>query len=270
MRYFIFSLMLAFLLGCGELHRSTGDSPYVEECLTAYNQDIFPIEANDILVFNLSVTAFVYPGDTLDEAEVNEMVWSLNNLFAQADIQFEFVEYKTIESKRIAENMGSYREHAKAHFSDNAINVFVYPSSETVHQYQVMAGIAGGVPSTYFAIRQDFIGANMTTAAHEMGHVMGLFHTHKEDDSDVKYNVYTGDFICDTPMSYSLQSRVTQDCDYTGLKRGLRNSEIKVLVRNIMSYSYPACREDFTDVQIKRMRFVIANSADLRNALVKY
>ena len=93
--------------------------------------------------------------------------------------------------------------------------------------------------------------------AHELGHNLGLYHTHENfggnelvDQSNC--NV-AGDYICDTAADPNLNGKVGSDCSYTGLDVDSMGNSYKPPVNNIMSYTNDDCRTEFTKEQYDKM-----------------
>ncbi len=102
-----------------------------------------------------------------------------------------------------------------------------------------------------------------TTLAHEVGHFLGLCHTHQEDADVVRTITLSGDGepiecaeacaaegdgICDTPPDPGIQScRPSRSCEVTCA------DEARPDPRNIMSY-YTWCRRTFSAEQLALMR----------------
>ncbi len=93
--------------------------------------------------------------------------------------------------------------------------------------------------TTFVPIRETHV------LAHEMGHCLGLLHTHANSA------LSNGDCISDTPNDPNLSTQVNLDCEYEGTSQ---NDGIEDLVRNIMSWSNRECLEYFTEGQGQRMR----------------
>lgn len=124
------------------------------------------------------------------------------------------------------------------------------------------AGYAFGIPNTYFSVEGQDNGApaaETPVSIHELGHCLGLMHTHEDSCDDTSAcpggidDCYcTGDYICDTPPTVS-----NLDCDTSALGT------------NYMSYSnLNTCRDNFTPEQALRMRAHLAGHDSLKNALI--
>jgi len=105
--------------------------------------------------------------------------------------------------------------------------------------------------------------SNGTTFAHEMGHFLSLYHTHGVDFNQSELVNGTnceiaGDEICDTPADPNLLGEVN-NCAYDGNEKDANGDMYQPDVHNIMSYSKPDCRYEFSDGQISRMLYSIEN-----------
>jgi hypothetical protein len=93
---------------------------------------------------------------------------------------------------------------------------------------------------------------NGSTLAHEIGHYMGLMHTHggsSDELVDGSNCAFEGDLICDTPADPGLSGLVDTACMYTGTALDANNQPYQPDVTNIMSYSRKVCRTSFSPMQ---------------------
>ncbi|MCE9537984.1 MAG: zinc-dependent metalloprotease [Bacteroidetes bacterium] len=134
----------------------------------------------------------------------------------------------------------------------NAIDIYIVPNAP-------YNGRASGIPGRAFVIKKDAV-TNGSTMAHEMGHCLGLYHTHETSfctEAISGSNCSTcGDFVCDTPADPTLSSgNVNSSCIFIG------GGGYNPLTANIMSYSDPSCRNDFTVGQKERILDIIPNNS---------
>lgn len=113
---------------------------------------------------------------------------------------------------------------------------------------------------------------NISTMAHELGHVFGLYHTFEKSfgaESVSRTNAckdceLDGDFLCSTPAdpddNNGYLATNTSDCVYSGTRLDECNTPYMPDVSNIMAYGVRVCRNNFTTEQGDRMRYVLANS----------
>ncbi|OAV44596.1 zinc-dependent metalloprotease [Lewinella sp. 4G2] len=115
---------------------------------------------------------------------------------------------------------------------------------------------------------------NGATLSHEIGHYLGLYHTHgKSNCEDLTDELvdgsncdFTGDDICDTPADPNLRgpgcsaSEIGGNCQYTGTRRDANGAAYQPLTDNIMSYAPSFCRDAFTNGQYDRMDFYLNES----------
>lgn len=102
---------------------------------------------------------------------------------------------------------------------------------------------------------------NGSTIAHEIGHYLGLYHTHDNrfgyelvDQSNCEV---AGDLICDTPADPKLStSSVNPSCSYIGTEVDSSGNFYQPNPEMLMSYSRKACRSKFTEEQGIVMRNV--------------
>lgn len=102
-------------------------------------------------------------------------------------------------------------------------------------------------------------------AAHEMGHALGLMHTHDAGFGaelvDGSNCATAGDFVCDTPADPNLGTagRIQRsDCTYIGTVLDANGDAYHPITNNIMSYS-PCVLTTFTPGQVQVMQYVLDN-----------
>lgn len=122
--------------------------------------------------------------------------------------------------------------------------------------------------------------------SHEMGHCLGLLHTHHFTDGnfsrphtdneivdqskDPGNCLIAGDCVCDTPADPNIFYEVNHpSCTWNGYEEDINDDPFDPSTDNIMSYTHDNCYEEFTDGQGKRMRNVIATLPVLQNCIVK-
>jgi hypothetical protein len=136
------------------------------------------------------------------------------------------------------------------HFTPNVLNLYfantVALNSAGVCGY---AWFPGGPDAAFIAAG---CATNGSTLAHEIGHYMGLMHTHggsSDELVDGSNCSFEGDWICDTPADPGLSGLVDTACIYTGTALDANNQPYQPDVTNIMSYSRKKCRTTFTPTQ---------------------
>lgn len=180
--------------------------------------------------------------------------------------------------KRIDLRNRYYGDHVDFHNNvfehQNALNIYVY--NDDTH----FSGRAGDIESTYFAVNLKFMHPELYTFEHEAGHCYGLYHTHALDNSGERHSTDGGDFICETNVTFPLNSIVSDSCELVSNWRdhvqlptysnpisswdNIEPGEVEMLIKNVMSYTRHQCRQEFTPEQIKRMRKILENNRDLR------
>ncbi len=134
----------------------------------------------------------------------------------------------------------------------------------------VSYGRASDIPGTSLVIGGTYV--NTSVLSHELGHCIGLFHTHSgrgcndfancEEAIDGSNCETCGDLVCDTPADPCLSGYVDANCNYTG------PPEFNPDTENIMSYAPPSCLNILTDGQIERIYSEIVNNELMLKVLV--
>jgi hypothetical protein len=105
---------------------------------------------------------------------------------------------------------------------------------------------------------------NSTTLAHELGHLLGLPHTHETTSGAELVNgsncTTAGDGICDTPADPNLGLAGMMNattCAYTGTVTDANGQPYAPLTNNVMSYGPFNCITSFTPQQFNVMHYVV-------------
>lgn len=280
-----------------------------EEDEAAYELSEVFFKEDEVLTFRLNIVYFTNQEQGFDSTYFFNRIKEINAFFAdnKTGIQFKLsylniVHTSPIESNGALpyiekieklKNDGEKFENLREKFTLNHFKFWhlLYGKKNTINLYvfqeplNEVAGQSGGIGSVFCAVNFNFINKSFNSDVHELGHCLGLLHTHTQDKTN-GYNSFTGDKVCDTPASPNLLGLVNSNCelykDYQDRYNSFINSkyendpkvlaklpkdDLRVTLSNIMSYSYPNCRIEFTEEQIRRMRKTIETSSDLRNCV---
>ncbi len=144
------------------------------------------------------------------------------------------------------------------------------------------AGIASGIPGASIIVSGTryengikIIGSRGISIVHEMGHCLGLWHTHHGTEEitsgtncgtpwssgscaecvDGSLSLICGDFVADTPADPNYW---TDGCGYYGVGKDVCNQEaFNPNTDNVMNYALLNCRHFFTQGQATRMRNIL-------------
>lgn len=154
----------------------------------------------------------------------------------------------------------------------NAIDIYILGTSTSFGG----AGMAQNIPSKAYIVHGSYY--NTSSLPHEMGHCLGLYHTHhgtiNEGGDDINQcselvngiNSSTcGDYITDTPADPNVWSETS--CTYTGTGVDANGQAYNPSTSNLMSYAYKPCRTNFSNIQIQRIIDFINNTQILQNTL---
>ncbi|MPQ46284.1 hypothetical protein GCQ56_04620 [Marinifilum sp. N1E240] len=215
-------------------------------------------------------------GQGLSQNITSTIINSLNSNFSETGIQFTLLGSDFIDNDYYYDDFnGKEDELFSVNRKTNAIDIYVLGESTI----WIGAGLAQNIPSTAFIVHGSFY--STSSLPHEMGHCLGLYHTHhgtvNEGGGDVHQcaelvngnnSTTCGDYIADTPADPNQWSR--NSCNYIGTGTDSNGDRYNPDVSNIMSYSYKPCRISYSQIQINRMRDFIKNTTILQNTLSYY
>ncbi len=136
------------------------------------------------------------------------------------------------------------------HFTPNVVNLYFGNTVSMNTTYVCGYAWYPGGPDACFI--SGTCATNGSTLAHELGHYMGVMHTHggsSDELVDGSNCSFEGDYLCDTPADPGLSGLVDTACVYTGTAVDLNNMAYQPDVTNIMSYSRKVCRTSFSPMQ---------------------
>ena len=173
-------------------------------------------------------------------------------------------------------------------YVDNSINVYIAES--------IIGGADGATElfSNSIAIKEHPMSTSEVLLAHEIGHVLSLYHTHgyhnrppngnvgsvlpcehvTRNTNDPNYNaLQQGDRVHDTAADPGLDSRsylstynIDSNCNYIGNLTDCQGNTYLVdssIINNIMSYAPEACQTLLTPGQVQRIHYNMDNANPL-------
>lgn len=158
----------------------------------------------------------------------------------------------------------------------NAINIFVNDDDDGSTQSALSESFIFGSTHNAIYIGGRINGDDLFTShalSHEIGHVLGLLHTHETyfcpeyvDGTNCRT---CGDLICDTRASPNLNIdpanfRDALNCIYLSIERDLNGDLYNPQTDNIMSYTLVPCMSRFTPQQGERMRALLSFRSELQ------
>ena len=200
------------------------------------------------------------------------IISSLNNAYLNSNIQFFLVGSDYVDNDYYYQNIIKKESQLfNVNSQPDAINIYVLGTT-TICSY---AGIAQNIPATAYIVHGLYF--NTTSLPHEMGHCLGLYHTHHgtvNEGGDINQcaelvngsnSATCGDYISDTPADPNSWS--SNSCNYTGAIKDSNGQSYNPNPSNFMAYSYKPCRNLFSALQSQRMNDFIANTPMLQNVI---
>ncbi len=203
----------------------------------------------------------------LSTSQVNNAISKLYNDFKNTNICFNIKGSDFINNTYYYNFTDSKFDNLiTVNLDANAINLYLLPILPSSINF---GGKASGIPGKALVIDGEYV--ETSVLAHEMGHCLGLYHTHSGRGCNDFVNCSEpvngsncndcGDRVCDTPADPCLSGNVNNECIYTG------GGGFFPLTNNIQSYTSPNCMDKFTVGQISRMHTIINNASFLQSTL---
>ncbi len=233
-----------------------------------YEQEFYELQGqrnSSTAVTSVPVKAHVLRTDAgtggLTEAQVNAAFAIMNGYYANANLEFflcegiNFIDNSTFYDFTISEEA----DLRAAYNVDNVINIY-FANEVTNSNNAGLCGYAYFPGGPEVIMMNNNCALNGSTLSHEMGHFLGLSHTHGNSNSTLTDELVNGsncetagDFICDTPADPQLSgSTVTTACNYIGVEFDANGDLFQPNPLNIMSYSRKSCRTEFSTGQYAR------------------
>ncbi|MDR3350682.1 MAG: hypothetical protein LBN98_03395 [Prevotellaceae bacterium] len=196
--------------------------------------------------------------------------------FNNSGIQFQLTGYGYIDNDEYYTDVSSdakYMALVNTNRQSDAINIYVLGRSTTSGNWIGRAKMR----SNYMVIHGKYY--NSSTVAHEMGHCLGLYHTHHGTDpndnggcpelvnGNGQNRLLCGDYISDTPADPNNWPYV--GCAYTGTGTDSHGDAYSPDPTNFMNYIDDIkCKNNFTSIQKTRMLSMITNEDVLNNTVL--
>jgi len=260
------------------------------ECITPaplppqwiFNQGTKSTSASLTPVYTLNTFIHIVRSSTgqgLSSSINSAIINSLNTNYQLAGIQFSLIGFEYINNDNFYGTLtGKESQLFATNTHCNSIDIYVLGTSTiwTINGNGI-AGSAQSIPSKELIIHGNYY--NTSSLPHEMGHCLGLYHTHhgtvNEQGGDINQcaelvngsnSTVCGDYISDTPADPNQWS--SSSCSYIGSGVDGNGAHYTPSLTNLMSYAYKPCRTSFSSFQQERMRDFIDNTQLLQNVLL--
>ncbi len=208
--------------------------------------------------------------------DINASLCILREDFVSHGVRFNLVDINYIDDDAFYDFTAADIVPMSSLGVSDAINIFFLETDQYNAGYAPITG-------NWIWIGGQYLGVDLVLShviSHEMGHCLGLYHTHHGTFSgesgcaelvDMSNCNACGDFVCDTPADPNLDW-FGGDVDggtCTWLSSGVdaNGDPYAPDVNNVMSYTHPACQTQLTPDQVGRINDIVANSSLLTACL---
>lgn len=201
----------------------------------------------------------------VSEAQAVAALERMNEIYIDASIHFyqcggiDFID----NSLYYDYNKDQMVEIDAAYSQANVVNIFVANTTSSSSGSSICghAEFPGGLD--YMMLAASCFN-NGSTLAHEMGHYLGLYHTHTTSFGAEAVNgsdcATEGDMMCDTPADPNLSGEVDNDgCIYEGNATDENGDSYSPQVTNLLSYTSKECRYELTEDQLTKALWTLQN-----------
>lgn len=197
----------------------------------------------------------------------------VNDVYQPAGVQFymcDTINFIDDDDVYFFKKGTSESSTADVYDQENVLNIYfagtLYRTSNGGQDTSYLCGYAYFPPGPDRVFMSNSCSTNGSTLAHEIGHYLGLLHTHDSSNGDELAdgtNCSTaGDLFCDTPADPNLSGEVNSSCVYTGTEMDGNGDFYTPDPTNIMSYSRKSCRDNFSAEQISMIYLIAFTERD--------
>ena len=215
--------------------------------------------------------------NALTNTKASEAVQLLNSAFEIMNICFELKDIKQIKDSEIYWTVYyKFNKHIKKNYRVTHKDLNIYVPYRFTNNNNNLRG--GKWSPNQLSV--NMLNYNTGILPHEVGHILGLLHTHTgatavncehvtRDENNPDYNAKcAGDRVTDTnatPKLYGKFHLINDNCEYEGNLKNCKGEMYQLTeldVRNFMAYTQHSCRSVFTIGQGIRVREFIRNSKE--------
>ena len=228
------------------------------------NDNSLRSEPDILLPLSIHIIQHEFGFGGLNTTILYNAVDTMNAQYAFMDIEFFIcgdIEY--INDTELWDFRDNEENQLTPYLVPNTINVFFVRTLES-SSGDPLCGYAYFPWAGDLVMMQNGCTADGATFAHELGHYLGLYHTHAFGELVDRSNCsFAGDRCCDTPADpYLGPNNVDFDCNYTGTETDANGDFYMPMVSNLMSYAPSECAYEFTEDQKSRVRYYATTSRD--------
>ena len=240
---------------------------------------IVPANSYQIRIFAHIIRTSARTGG-MTPAELNSSINILSQDYSPLNICFSLVGQDFINNDSYF-NGGINSAIFSVNANANAIDIYFLPNS-----CPSPGGLAQGIVAKAFIVGgtwtnnpPNVIVNTSHIVSHEMGHCLGLYHTHHGTANEGtpgecpelvngSNSSTCGDFVNDTPADPHLYFNVDTSCNWLSSGTDANGQTYSPNTSIIMAYTSPACMQYLTSGEAQRMLLAISNSSVLQQVSV--
>lgn len=263
MKYIFTFFVLYSLNSYTQLQCGTPDSLYKDHVALKINNHLLKQSSDYTLPIKIHIIGTDEGNYFMSENAINYAIEKAQQEFIQHNIIIE-----VCNDFNYIKNTNLHDYHHLYDYSDlrknnqcSLLNIYFTTGYGKTSNGSLFAGLTTSRIYQTSSLEIIMASSSEKTLIHELGHFLGLPHTHlgnSETGTDELVNgtncSSAGDKFCDTPADPNIFGLVSSNCDYYNSQTDINGQIYTPDVHNHMSYSIHNCRNSFSQEQINHMK----------------